>query len=373
MVSAYRAPFTIIKRSHSPFYYYKLSSWRNYRSTGTADQDEAFRIAQQAYVDTLSGPAGPTLNQYAANYFVWGKCPHVRRLVSEGKSITRYHVKDTRRIVENHIFTDPIAEMVLPEIKRAHVLDFRERLIEAYGFTRTVQKTMSALKTILREAYFREEIDRDPTIGIGTTKYDSDEVGAFTVDELRKLFPRAIPGPWADMNAYGVFMSAAVTGMRRGEILALQWQYVSFTHTSIAVEQAWKDRHELGAPKWEKYRVTPMPKSLISPLMHVRSLRRVYADDLVFAYPNGERLGGTWWQKNFRRGLKNAGIDYQKRNLRPHSFRHTLNTILRERGYDSERIRASMGWSDESVQNNYTHWNPGSFAGQREIIDSVFN
>ena len=151
------------------------------------------------------------------------------------------------------------------------------------GFTRTVQKIMSALKIILREAYFREEIDRDPTIGVGSTKYDSQDVGAFTVDELRMLFPRRIPDPWGDINAYAVFMTAAVTGMRRGEILALEWQHVNFTHECISVEQAWKDRHELGAPKWEKVRVSPMPKSLVSALMHVRSLRRVYADDLVFA------------------------------------------------------------------------------------------
>ena len=107
--------------------------------------------------------------------------------------------------------------------------------------------------------------------------------------------------------------------------------------------------------------------------MHVRSLRRVYADDLVFAYPDGSRLGGTWWQKHFHNGMKAAGIDCKKRNLRPHSFRHTLNTLLRERGYDSERIRASMGWSSVSVQDGYTHWNADSFDGQREIIDTLFN
>ena len=116
-----------------------------------------------------------------------------------------------------------------------------------------------------------------------------------------------------------------------------------------------------------------MPKSLISALMHARSLRPVYSDDLVFAYPNGTRLGGTRWQKNFRRGLQNAGIDCEERNLCPHSFRNTLNTQLRDSGYDADRIRASMGWSSKDVQDGYTHWTLASFTGQREIIDSVFN
>lgn len=372
-MARYDQPFSIILRADSRFYYFKLSRWDQYRSTGATSLDEAEKIAEAAYLDSLTLPVGRTLREYAKPYYIWEKCPHVRRLLSEGKSITRYHVKDMRRVLEMHVFTDPIADMRLADLKRAHILDFRDRLIQAKGFTRVVQKTMSVLKIILKEAFFREEIERDPTAGVGSTKYESGEVGTFAVYELRKLFPRHIPEPWGDINAYAVFMTAAVTGMRRGEILALEWQHVNFTRDCLVIKQAWKDRHELGKPKWNKVRVAPLPKSLISALMHVRSLRRVYDDDLVFAHPDGSRLGGTWWQKNFRRCMASVGIDYQKRNIRPHSFRHTLNTLLRERGYDSERIRASMGWSSVDVQDGYTHWNSNAFDGQREIIDSVFN
>jgi hypothetical protein len=71
---------------------------------------------------------------------------------------------------------------------------------------------MSMLKIILKEAFFREEIDRDPTAGVGNTKYESANIGTFTEDELRMLFPRKVPDPWGDVNAYAVFMIAAVTG-----------------------------------------------------------------------------------------------------------------------------------------------------------------
>ena len=77
-----------------------------------------------------TGPSGPTLRKYAQPFFVWGKCPHVRRLLSEGKSITSYHVRDMRSIMENHLFTDPLAELCIAAIKRADILDYRERLIE---------------------------------------------------------------------------------------------------------------------------------------------------------------------------------------------------------------------------------------------------
>lgn len=70
--------------------------------------------------------------------------------------------------------------------------------------------------------------------------------------------------------------------------------------------------------------------------------------------------------------MKRAKIDREKRNIRPHSFRRTLNSILREQGYDAARIRASLGWSTELVQDGYTHWNAEAFNGQRQIVDDVF-
>ena len=126
----------------------------------------------------------------------------MRRLSSAGKSGTRYHVKDMRGIMENHLFTDPMAKIKLSELKRAHVLDFRELLIEKLGYTRTVQKTVSVLKTIVKEAYFREVIGRDPTAGIGISRYQPKEIDTFTVEEFRALFPPKPPGPWKDIYDY---------------------------------------------------------------------------------------------------------------------------------------------------------------------------
>ena len=57
------------------------------------------------------------------------------------------------------------------------------------------------------------------------------------------------------------------------------------------------------------------------------------------------------------------------RNLKPHSFRHSLNTLLRDFGYDAGKIRASLGWSNEAVQEGYTDWDSMNFVGQREIVE----
>ncbi len=319
-------------------------------------------------------PQGAVFRRYAKPFFLWDSCPHVRRLLNEGRSISRYHVKNMRRVLENHVFTDKIARVRISEIKRVDILDFRERLVEKMGYTRTVQQSVSVLKTILKEAYFREDINRDPTAGVGVTRYQPAEIGTFSAKELRSLFPAKPPGPWKDLAGYGVFLTAATTGMRRGEILALAWGCVHLEDGYLEIRQAWKDRHELGPPKWNKTRTVPLPTKLAETLTRI-SKRENHTTpmDLVFCYEDGNRLGGTWWAKRFNAAMEAVQIDRMARSLRPHSFRHTLNSLLRDQGYDPARIRAALGWADEAVQDNYTHWSIESFTGHREAVDGLFH
>ena len=366
-------PFSLVRRPGSPFWYYKLGPWKSYKSTGKTTKADAITVALEALDSPNAAPGGPTVRKYVEPFFVWETCPHVKRLFAEGKSITRYHVRDMRSIMENHLLTDPIVKVRLSALKRSQILDYRERLIEKLGYTRTVQKAVGVLKTILKEAYFREDISRDPTVGIGSTRYQPKEIGVFSAEELKKLFSVEPPGPWGDHTGYTVFLMAATTGMRRGEILALTWECVNFEERFIEIRQAWKDRHELGPPKWGKTRVTPMPQQLAKALMRYRAQSsHATDDDLVFCYDDGARIGNTWWAKRFTAAMKKAKIDREKRNIRPHSFRHTLNSILREQGYDPARIREALGWSSEVVQDGYTHWNADAFNGQRQIVDDVF-
>lgn len=366
-------PFSVIKRPKTKYWYYRLGGWKQYKSSGKTTKSEAIAVALEALEGPAEAPGGPTVRKYVKPFFVWETCPHVKRLVAEGKSITHYHVRDMRSIMENHLLTDPIVKVRLPALKRSHILDYRERLIEKLGYTRTAQKAVGVLKTILKEAYFREDITRDPTVGIGSTRYQPKEIGVFTAEELKTLFPAEPPGPWGDLTGYTVFLMAATTGMRRGEILALTWECMNFAEKRIEIRQAWKDRHEIGPPKWGKTRVTPMPEQLARGLRKFRAQSsHVGNTDLVFRYSSGERIGNTWWAKRFTAAMKKVKIDREKRNIRPHSFRHTLNSILREQGYDAARIRAALGWSSEVVQDGYTHWNADAFNGQRQIVDDVF-
>ena len=354
-------------------WYFKLPGEKTGHSTGKTSKREAIDFVE---AEVLSRTAQPvTLGDYLAPFFVWDECPHIRRLRTEGKSISPRYAKDQRRRIENYILGDPVCDIPVGDLRRADILDFRERLfVPRDGKTigpRTANCTMGALKTALREAYYREDIDRDPTVGIGEIKYKEQEVGVFTVEEIRALFLEA-PGVWQDMPCYVAFMLAAFVGMRRGEILALIWGQIDFECFFVNVNRAMTDN---GLPKWDKIRGTPVPARCRAALLELRRQSEyvlphhyVICDDKT-GHPRSEH----WWRTRFKKATEAARLDRVGRNLRPHSFRHTLNTALRGAGADPARLRESLGWSGERVQDMYTHWHPEHFEEQRRMVDEIFN
>ena len=116
------------------------------------------------------------------------------------------------------------------------------------------------------------------------------------------------------------------------------------------ITEAWKGRKEIGKTKSGRSRIVPLSVRVFEVLDTLRSASvNTEPDDFLFCYRDGKRVGGTWWQKRFKAGLKRAEIDVGERWLTPHSFRHSVNTIARDVGHDPAKIRAVLGWMDEEI------------------------
>jgi integrase len=376
--------YTLYKRGNRWHYYYYEGHKRVRKSTGRVKKSEALDVISQLM--GAKGKSDKTFKEYAAPYFVWEICPRVRRRLDEGKSIGKTHVKKSRAWVENYVFKDPVfPHLQVFAIRRADILGLRDRLKKKAGIN-TVNKVISTVKTILSEAHFREDIDTDPGAKIGIIKHEKKERGILSQEELAFLF-KDIPGVWDSLLAYCVFNTAAKTGLRCGEVLALTWGAIDFENEILDISQAWKDRQTLGLPKSNKKRRIPVSSTVTAPLLRLREESiRIAESDMVFCYDDGSRLGVTWWKKAFTRAMdaaektEKACTDWNDKNVTPHSLRHSLNSHLLAAGCDAVKVRAYMGWSDNvlqpvltPVQAGYTHWLPRQLRDLVLEMDKIFS
>ena len=376
-----RRPYYLIRRGD--FWYYRLNREsslvhfddKTWHTTGCKNR----RAAENYIADLLASgrnsdtPAKhQTFRRYARPFFMWGECPHIRRVVEERGRFTRRHGRIQRGRLEKHVFSDPFSDKRLSEITRADVFDFRSRLLKKCS-PATTNKVIGVVRIVLREAVIREELDRDPTDLVGKVKHKKRERGIFTISELKALFPDTGYGPWKDARDYTCFFLAAVSGARRGELLVLRWRHVDFAGQCLAITEAWKGRDEIGGTKSGRNRIVPLSARMIGKLDNLRiDSLHVRPDDFLFCCDDGSRVGETWWHGRFKKAVERAEIEAANRWLTPHSFRHTINTIVRDSGHDPAKIRAVLGWMDEEIQDNYTHWEAESLRRWAEIVDDIW-
>ena len=99
---------------------------------------------------------------------------------------------------------------------------------------------------------------------------------------------------------------------------------------------------------------------------------RTGPDDFVFADVIGARFGETWWNKRFAAAMKKAGIDVKASNITPHSFRHTLNSLLLAAGADPMKVRLALGWASARIQENYLHLAVEQLKDVSAKVDAIF-
>jgi integrase len=150
-----------------------------------------------------------------------------------------------------------------------------------------------------------------------------------------------------------IFLTAAFTGLRRGELLALRWRDVDFTGSLVRVRASYA-AGALTAPKSGKVRSVPLAPEVARALAKLSERERFTDDDdLVFAGEAGSYLDGS----ALRRRYKQALVDAALRPLRLHDLRHTFGTRMIAKA-DIRRVQEWMGHADVQTTMRYLHYAP---------------
>jgi integrase len=162
-----------------------------------------------------------------------------------------------------------------------------------------------------------------------------------------------------------IYLTAAFTGLRRGELIALHWRDVDFAGSVIRVRASYAGS-QLTTPKSGKVRSVPIAQEVARAL--ARLAEREYwtgDDDLVFVGELGSYLDGSALRRRYVEALKQAGL----RPLRFHDLRHTFGTRMITKA-DIRRVQEWMGHADIQTTTRYLHYAPRE--GEAALVDEAF-
>jgi integrase/recombinase XerD len=269
---------------------------------------------------------------------------------------------DTYKTYYNcHIKGDPFAKILMSEVDEDDVMTYTNRLSlkklrggNLCGGSRTFAGVVIFLRMCFNEYRKKHKRWFNPFQDLDAPQLNSVPRDSLPEDEFLKLFE---PGVLRDTMELAVCACMFLSGLRRGEIAALKPDCLDWVTPKITVKYNWqrynKRTRVLSTTKSKKQRDAPF-----DPILQA-AVKKLWEEngrhEFVFCFKNGRFLHSSWIERRFPLWLERAGIKIGGRDLVPHSSRHSLASLLEERGVSLRYIQDLLGHSDLKTTRRYLH------------------
>jgi integrase len=248
-----------------------------------------------------------------------------------------------------------LGDIWLQKLEPQHVQRFYARKLHKDKLsTKTVHEIHGVLHLALKNAVRWNLVSRNVCDLVSAPRVVSREAIPLTIEQAHALL-ECIKGHRLEV----LLALAVVTGIRRGELLALRWSNIDFEHQYVLIARTVDYINGYGYVENEpktaagKRRVH-LPDFLIDMLKQHRKqqleqslkIREEWEDrDLVFTDLQGGYFNPRYMDKLFKKLLREAGIP----NIHFHDLRHSAATILISMGVNAKIIQEVLGHSDISI------------------------
>ena len=311
----------------------------------------------------LATESGPALTTYATSWLDDGEA-------GRKASTHRFYAFNLRL----HILP-VLGDKAVPALTRADCRDLmtacRSKGLKPASM-RGVNRTLSA---VLTQAVEDALLPANPAFRMGKYLRSGDElppeIQPLTREEAHvflekagELFPEFVP----------FFLCALRTGMRLGELLALQWGDIDFASRCIHVRRNLV-AGRLTSTKNKQRRRVDMSLVLTQTLKRLLTARKratlksgEAAPSWVFLTPKGHRVDGdNLRDRVFYRLLEKAEL----RRVRIHDLRHTFASLLIQQGESLAYVQQQLGHSSIQVTVDvYGHLIPGANRAAVDRLDA---
>ena len=322
---------------------YKVSEW--------------FEKWLKVYVQPLKKTA--TYNQY---YFLYTK--HIKPVLGKRKMTT------IKSIDIQSVISKMNSAVMMPEKLDDKGNVIKEAKIGASEWT--MKHARKVMKLAFEKAFKEKIIPANPVVDIEIPKKQAKARKVLSPTELSKLYAALETSRWIWSAKFML-----VTGVRRGELLALRWSDIDFENKRITIDES-DSSTGLGDTKTRIHYVPlsdkakeyldkqkEMLRSESNPILFNAALKKT---DLIFPNKYGKMLNANSYYTVFARAAEKAGI-----KASPHCMRHTFVYLHRTR-LSLKELQNILGHDESTTTLDiYGDIINESTAATIKSIDEVFN
>lgn len=304
--------------------------------------------------------------------------------------ITRHNVEAStftsyRQMINNHIkryFTENPIKLV--ELSAIHIQTFYNELMIKYNLSaNTVIHHHAIIRKCLDYAFKMDIIPNNPADRIQRPKMEQFIGSFYTENELNTLFEKSKGDPLEL-----VVLVTAFYGLRRSEVLGLQWDAFDFENKTITIKHTvtitntdgnnrkieCKDRTK----NKSSYRTLPLFDNISNKLLDFKEKQEAFKKafgnsydkkylNYVFVNPQGKLLRPDYVTEHFSILLSKIGL----KHIRFHDLRHSCASLLLAKDINMKAIQEWLGHSCFSTTANlYAHLDSKS---KKESANALFN
>ena len=267
-------------------------------------------------------------------------------------------IEGKKNVFKNHIlpyFQSKSVNAITP----ADVRTWQNEIISKGYSDAYLDRMQNMLTTILNYAVKYYNLPVNPCDKAGHMGKRTRSQKFWTVDEFNKVMEHV-----TDTTASTALQLLFYSGMRFGELIALNMGDFDFNANTINITKSLQHRAKLGdivtPPKTDNgIRCISMPPAIMQTIKSYTD--RIYGisdNDRVFTFTKSLISG------NMKRGASASGLD----TIRIHDLRHSHVSLLIEMGFSPHLIAERIGDTVQMVNNTYGHLYPTK---HKEVADKL--
>ena len=277
----------------------------------------------------------------------------------------REHTMRTKKYIVELKILPYFGNKRVNDITAADIRQWQNELIKM-GYSPTYLKTINnQLSAIFNYAVRYYDLKSNPCAKAGSMgKSKAEEMDFWTGEEFRRF----IDSVMNKRLSYMAFMTLYWTGIRLGELLALNLKDVDLEKRTISITKSYQrlgKKDVITPPKTPKSkRVITIPEFLAADIKdYMDSLYDLQENDRLFP------ITKYYLEHEMQRGIKESGV----KRIRVHDLRHSHASMLIELGFSLLEIANRLGHEKvETTLNTYAHLYPNKQTKLADRLDSEY-